>query len=402
VLPEGAVQKAAFPKYNLGLEMKKKTAGFLLSIGFAGLPAMALADGPGLSDILVNSGITAAGYLDGSYEATFNKTNGGTAGEVPLHEFDTNANSFLFNQAGLTLSYLPTSGFGGLVNVIAGEDAKIINGTYGDSSSTPFSLTQAYVQWATGNFTVIGGRFVTLAGAEVIDDTKNANISRSLLFTNLEPLVHTGVRASYKFSDLVTGYLGVNNTAGTPAGSDADKHKTIETGAAFTFSKTLSLALADYYGVDGNDGSQVKDNYLDAVATFQATDALALVLNGDYVRFIGNGTNENIEGLAAYASYQLLPNLKGSVRAEYVRFSEFGSNTDVLEGTITADYSPATNFDVLGEFRTDYSATGSNAGLFPNGSVDEGEDGTVDLSRKSQPEVLIKAIWKFGTPVPTT
>jgi hypothetical protein len=152
--------------------MKKKSVGLWMAVGVCFVPAMALADdapaaapaGPTLSQILVNSGITVAGYVDASYEASFNSTSGLTTGEIKLHEFDTNSNTFEVNQAALTVSYLPTSGFGALVNVIAGEDAKVINATMSPGSSSDIALTQAYAQYAVGNLTVIGGRFVTLAG----------------------------------------------------------------------------------------------------------------------------------------------------------------------------------------------------------------------------------------------
>ena len=43
-------------------------------------------------------------------------------------------------------------------------------------------MTQAYVQYATGSWTFIGGKFVTLAGAETINPTTDTNFSRSILF----------------------------------------------------------------------------------------------------------------------------------------------------------------------------------------------------------------------------
>ena len=390
--------------------MKKKYVGLLASAGCC-LPMMASAAGPSLSDVLVNSGITAAGYASASYNATFNSTDGSTVGQVPLHEFDTNSNSFQLNQAALTLSYLPTSGFGALVNVIAGEDAKVINGAFtGGTSSNDFALTQGYVQYAVGNLTVIGGRFVTLAGEEVIDDSKNANVSRSLLFTNLEPLVHTGVRATYKFSDLVTGSLGLNNSAnGTSA--DTDKHKTVEANVTLTPSSAITLALTDYYGVDGGTGSgtsavpNTKSNYLDAVASWQATTALLLAANFDYVHSAttGSGTG-NKEGVALYGTYQFNDNWKGSLRGEYARLKPAGfypngspvidssgavaADADVAELTATVDYSATKSFDILGEFREDYGT----ALYFPSG------DNTTFGAQKSQGEVLVKAIYKFGTP----
>ncbi len=395
--------------------MKKKSVGLWAAVGVAFLPALALADpapaapaapaGPSLSDVLVNSGITVAGYASASYNATFNSTNGSTVGEVPLHEFDTNSNTFELNQAALTVSYLPTSGFGAMVNLIAGEDAKIINGAYsGGTGNSDFALTQGYLQYAVGNLTVIGGRFVTLAGEEVIDDSKNANVSRSLLFTNLEPLVHTGVRASYKFSDLITGIVGLNNSAnGTSA--DTDKHKTVEFGAAITPSSTISIALADYYSVDGGNGTtaEAKTNYLDAVASWQATTALLLAANFDYVHSDSTGTGTaNKEGVALYGTYQLNDAWKASLRGEYARLKPAGaidpstglpgSDADVMELTATVDYTAAKNFDVLGELREDYGT----ALYFPS------SNNTTFGAQKSQGEVLVKAIYKFGTPVPSS
>ncbi|MDR3416885.1 MAG: outer membrane beta-barrel protein [Nevskia sp.] len=411
--------------------MNKKYVGLLASAGALCLPSLANAAGPSLSEVLVNSGITAAGYVDASYDATFNRTGGATGGQVPLHAFDTNSNTFELNQAALTLSYLPTDGFGALVNVIAGEDAKVINGSYSPGSASDFALTQGYVQYAHGPWTAIGGRFVTLAGAEVIDDTKNTNISRSLLFTNLEPLVHTGVRGGYKFSDLVTGYLGVNNSAIAGLSQDENKPKTVEVGAAITPSSAVSISLVDYYGVDKISGTQTKNNYFDIVGSWQATSALQFVLNGDYVRGIGSldttpfpvlanatlGAGGPVtqatkglatgEGLAFYVNNQFNDSWKGSLRAEYTYFK--GSPTayngsgiaHVAELTATADYSASKNFDLLGEVREDYGSViapvgalpgDGNIGVFPNTANAAGG------VQKSQTEVLVKAIYKFGTP----
>lgn len=399
--------------------MNKKYVGLLASAGCC-LPMMAGAAGPSLSDVLVNTGITAAGYASASYDATFNSTSGTTTGAVPLHAFDNDANSFQLNQAALTLSYLPTSGFGAMVNVIAGEDAKVINGAFtGGASKNDFSLTQGYIQYAVGNLTVIGGRFVTLAGEEVIDDTKNANISRSLLFTNLEPLVHTGVRATYKFSDLLTGSLGLNNSAGGDAygsvyavSSDSDKHKTVEANVTLTPNSAITLALTDYYGVDGGNVvgftstgapvtlANVKTNYLDAVASWQATTALLLAANADYVHSAASGTGgstANKEGLALYATYQFNDNWKASLRGEVTRmkplvgFAAYSSG-DADELTATVDYSATKSFDILGEFREDYATKP----IFPD------SNNTTTGTQKSQGEVLVKAIYKFGTPVPSS
>jgi hypothetical protein len=404
--------------------MNKKYVGLFTTAGLACLPVMASAAGPSLSDVLVNSGITANGYVSASYNATLNSTDGATVGAVPFHEFDTNSNTFSLNQAALTLSYLPTDGFGALVNVITGEDAKIINGAYtGTGTGSDFALTQGYIQYATGNLTVIGGRYVTLAGEEVIDDTKNANISRSLLFTNLEPLVHTGIRATYKINDLLTVNGGFNNSA-FGYSQDQNKFKTLEVNATITPNSATTISLTDYYGVDGSGATQTKNNYFDVVGSWQATPALLLAVNGDYVRSIGTldtipspvftvlgggssatpGTDTGA-GLALYATYAFNDSWKGSLRGEYAYLKGSpsglaGSGIGHLgEITATVDYSATKSFDILGEFREDYgsvSAAGFDAGLYPDAN------NTTTGTQKSQAEFLVKAIYKFGTPVPSS
>ena len=68
------------------------------------------------------------------------------------------------------------------------------------------------------------------------------------------------------------------------------------------------------------------------------------------------------------------------------------SQSDVAELTATIDYTAAKNFDVLGEVRDDYATSLE----FPSGNND------TFGAQKSQAEVLVKAIWKFGTPVPSS
>lgn len=363
----------------------KKYVGLLASAG-ACLPIMASAAGPTLDDVLTNSGITEAGHISASYTGGFNK------GQVLAYRaFDTDSNSFELNQAAITLSKLPTEGFGGLVNVTAGSDAKVINSSYG-SGDGDFALTQAYLQYATGPLTVIGGRYVTLAGAEVIDDSQDANISRSLLFTLAEPLVHTGVRASYAITGTTTAYLGVNNSAVSGDGLDGDKTKTAETGLAYASSdKKLGAAVYDYYGVDHS----VKTNFLDLDLSYQLTDKLQLVGNGDYYRFVGDGSDGYAAGVAVYANYQFTDTWKGSLRGEYLSTKSVlttpaaDGKSHIEDITGTVGYSPVKSVTLLGEVRWDLSGDK----VFPNPGTD-----TVDFTdfSKNQGDVEVKAIYSFG------
>ena len=66
------------------------------------------------------------------------------------------------------------------------------------------------------------GKFVTPAGAEVIETNQNWNYTRSLLFYYAIPYYHFGARAKYTFNDKwsLTGYMtnGWNNVIGTGSG----------------------------------------------------------------------------------------------------------------------------------------------------------------------------------------
>jgi len=130
--------------------------------------------------------------------------------------------------------------------VIAGEDARILH-LAEDGHDTSFDVRQAFLQYATGNLTVMAGKFVTLAGAEVINPTLNTNFSRSLLFFDSEPLTHTGVRAAYAMGEF-TFIGGVNN--GWNSTSTSYGSKTGE----------LSVAYAAGYRVNRCRGPQITAN----------------------------------------------------------------------------------------------------------------------------------------------
>ena len=339
-------------------------------------PLAAQAAAPSLSEVLGASGITVAGHIDGSYTANFNK--GQT---LAFRAFDTKSDSFTLNQAWLNIASQPAEGFGGVATLMAGSDASAVNASYGVGSSD-FSLVQGFLQYASGPFTIMAGRYVTLAGFEVIDSTADNNISRSLLFQNAEPLVHTGVRTAMKAGDKATLYLGVSNSAVGGLALDNNKEKTAEFGIALTPTSAFSVAVYDYYGIEANPGH--KTNFLDFVAALQATSAVQLALNADWARAIG--TDTSVAGVAGYLNVTWADSFKTSLRAEYLKTTNYivgEPKANLTEVTLTGDYVAAKNFDLLAEFRLD----NSNKKVYPN---------DLDL-KKTQPDVAVKAIYKFGT-----
>src|ERR1700682_258947 len=251
--------------------------------------------GPVLSDVLTASGLTATGYVAASYYHS--------NGYGQYHQFDNKHDTFQLDQAALTVAYQPKEGFGALVNIAAGEDMKILNAAEGSNPNT-FDVVQGFVQYATGPVTVIAGKYVTLAGAEVIAPTGNTNFSRSLLFF-AEPLTHTGIRATYALSDTFSVIGGVNN-GWNYSSLNKSGSKTGEVGAAWTPNKIFALTAQAYIGKDPVVDAQ--RTLVDLVATYNATDALTLILSYDWGKQkqqLAGSPDLDWNGAAFYTNYAL-------------------------------------------------------------------------------------------------
>jgi hypothetical protein len=360
---------------------------------------------PTLSDVLTNSGIFAAGYLSAGYTAGFNKGNS-FSGRV----FETvgSANTFELNQAALLLVHAPDQGFGFKLLTIAGTDAKLLNIFYG-TDPNDFALFIAQISYAYGPLTISGGRFPALSGYELAPIALNDNISRSLVLALAQPVPLTGVRATYKVTDTLTGVVTVSNSDvidGTTAAAatDDNKQKSIEFGGSWAPVKAFKLAIYDYIGTE-SQANGGKNNILDLVATFAATDALSFALNGDYFRtyddtvpgglhlFAGPPTTR--AGAAGYVIYKFAPQWTGTLRAEYLHTKQDPSevngtpesSNNLSELTATMRYTATKNFRILGELRGDRATRP----FFANGV-----DGGVQQFAKYDSEVRVNAIYSFG------
>jgi len=337
-----------------GLNMQKfgrhaVTATLMLASAGIALADDAKPAAPSLGDVLAASGITATGYVDGTYSYQ---------SYSPPASSTYNYNTFALNQASLSVAYTPSSGFGALVNAVAGTEA--CNGCYapgyssGSSASTSsFNLLQAYAQYVAGKATLYVGKFTTLAGAEVAAPTGDTNITRSLLYWYNEPLTHVGARLAYAATDTFTFTVGVNNGWNTDASLASGK--TYEVGATFAPSKAFSLAGAVYY--TAQDASDAKKTLVDLVATYNATSALTFVLSGDYDKLEpSGGSSSTWWGVAGYANYAFSDTWRTSFRAEYLKDSDgynFGIPGKGYEGTLTFGYMPSKHFEARIEGRYD-------------------------------------------------
>ena len=377
---------------------------------------------PTLGQVMEATGISVTGYIDASYtnlsgtgtftgSGTTYCTNPGIGAPAPTSTcnrvFDTERRGFNLNAVDLTISALPPDGFGGMVNLTAGSDAKVI--TPAGTTNDEFDVTQAYVHFAKGSLMVIGGKYVTASGAEVIKSPSNTNFSRSILFGYAIPFTHTGVRAYVTPGGNAaapdgkwTFIAGVNNgwdvvkessTANTATDGKIASGKTLELGASGNITKDLALAVVHYSG-DENAGPTVGNRkLLDLVLTWNATDKLSFVLNYDQAeqqKALSGNRTAKWDGIAAYVNYKINDLWRLSFRTESFNDKDgyrTGVNSDTggqkwKENTLTLAYLPTKNVELRGEVRYDDS----------NRSSFNYADGT---TKKNQNSFGLETIYKF-------
>lgn len=339
------------------MKLSKLSCAIVLGQLSMGAAVAHAAAAPTLGDVLGASGITASGYVDGAY--THFDTD---AGSASANYFDSaSPSTFTLKQASVTIAKQPTEGFGALLNVTTGTDAKSIHSA--GASADDFDVTQGFVQYTSGALTVIGGKFNTLAGAEVIAPTGNTNISRSVAFLNALPFTHTGVRLSYAVASNLTVYLGSNN--GWDQLQDSNKGKTTELGVSFAPSDLISGAI---YGYTGGEGSpSQKQTLVDVVVTIKPIKPLAFVINYDQgsrdgASAVVAGDKAKWTAINLYTNYQFTDKLRGSLRLEQfddkggLKLGTVGGMAQKVKSyTATVGYAMADNFELRGELRQDKS-----------------------------------------------
>jgi putative OmpL-like beta-barrel porin-2 len=375
--------------------MKKLLIASAVSAAFAA-PTVALAQAaraPTLSQVLDASGISTSGYIDTAYTYA-NRNLAAFSDRV----FDSQNNSFALHQFGLQVAKQPSRGFGGVVNITAGADAQVIHAfpetTLGAGSM--FDITQAYGQYAAGDLTLMAGKFVTLAGSEVIWSPSNSNFSRSILFGAI-PFTHTGVRAGYAVSNTLTLYGGINN--GWDQLTDANKGKTVELGASIIPIKPLTINVTGYIGKESavapgtpGPGAQDQRSLLNVVATYTINSRMSAGGEVLYVSQDRAAGSAKYNGLAGYFTYNLNREWRVAARAEmfddkngfhFAPAAPFAtSDTKYKEVTATLAYLPNSSVELRGELRGDQA----------NNAVFRNSDGT---TAKSLLTLAFQGIYKF-------
>ncbi len=230
-------------------------------------------------------------------------------------------------------------------------------------------LQQAYVSVLApigSGLTIDVGKFVTPAGAEVIETQDNWNYSRGILFAWAIPYYHAGVRASYVASDKVsvTGFV-LNGWNDVQDRNDAK-----------SFAAQIAVKPGDRVSVIGTwiGGEEQVDadgwrHLVDAVVSVTVSDKVKLLANADYARDRGLGPDVRWYGVSGALRAQLSPKWSISPRLEWFadpQGASTGVAQDITDATLTVERMLAPGLLIRAEYRVDRSTEH----FFPSASGD--------------------------------
>jgi hypothetical protein len=301
--------------------------------------------------------IEVTGFVDTYYGYNFNKP----PVDTQLRNFDNKHNQLSFNLLEVALEEKPTakSRLGFRADLDYGPTTDIVHAAEPGGSDIFKAFEQGYLSWLAPvgkGLQFDAGKFVTPAGAEVIETKDNWNYSRSLLFALAIPYYHMGVRATYNVNDklALAGYLvnGWNDAV------DNNSGKTIAFQAVVKPHPKLSL-IGNFIGGPEQKSDSADKRYLwDGTVTFNATPELSLMVNYDYGKDRIAGIPVRWQGVAAYARYQILPSWAVTPRVEWLDDTDAfmtGTSQTLKEVTITSESKIERGLLARFEFRRDMS-----------------------------------------------
>lgn len=255
-----------------------------------------------------------------------------------------------------------------------------------------FDLLQAFVSWVAPvgeGLRIDAGKFVTSFGVEPIEgpDGWGDHASHSFLFTLSEPTTHTGVKASYAFSDRLSAELLLVN--GWDDAKDRNGAKSLGAGVTFAPGGGATLTATVMTGPERAADSSSRRTLAGLAAELSAGGPLAggvIVERGEEEGLGAEGETVSWWGIAAYARWAVSRSFTLGLRAE--RFEDpdgaRSGTAQTLHGvTLTPALALAPGLVVRADFRLDLS----DEAVF--------EDSEGALVRRRQATLLVNALYAF-------
>jgi hypothetical protein len=311
------------------------------------------------------------GFLDGYYSYNSNGPSSAANGKInDLYNFDDKTNQFNLSAAKLTLNHDPGK-LGAHIDLFYGRTNKLVN-PVGQAEY----VEQAFISTkppASKGVELDLGKFVTSAGAEVIESKDNWNYSRSLLFSWAIPYFHFGLRSSMPITktetigvQVVNGWNNItNSTGGVTTGLTSALVKT-----KYTWSANL------YTGPEDTSAQHMFRTLIDTTMLLTPNAKFNAYINYDYAQnkdsksgTFGDTNTNRWQGVAFAARQQLTTTMAAAARVEYFDDAQgfaTGAAQHLKEFTGTYEYKWAYGLLARLEYRHDQS----NVAFFHKGNSD--------------------------------
>lgn len=419
--------------------MKKFALVTLASLLFSAFTSQA-----GINEDSTKSGkLTISGYVDVYYQYNLNNPSfvspvnntavqGGASGygTVPTGSnvgriFDVKNNQFSLGLVQTKFAYT-TDKSEVVIDLAYGPNAAL--GNFGNLYGTDVNIKQAYMSYMlTSKLNVTVGQFGTHVGYELIDAPLNYNYSLSYLFGN-GPFYHTGLKASYAFTDniglmagIVNGWDGMYAWNGKKTAiaqlylKPTDGFNIYLNYIGGDQKNSLSFPTLGSPTVNTLSNQSNVSHLFDLTTTYQITDAFKLGLNaaygfGNHLKTTADATKFDKAtwgGAAIYADYRFSEFFGLGLRAEYyndkdaVRYiaASMGQGCYMNEYTLTGDFKFMDgHFNLKPEFRIDVAHVNDKTVGVTTGTENKGftkNPGGDIKTTNIQPTIGMAAIYSF-------
>lgn len=330
----------------------------LAAVGVISLASAAQAEESAVPLMTALSATTISGYVDTSAQWNFGEGTGRSFGNMFGYKFGQGKqDGFNLNVVQLSIAKpLDESEWaaGYKVDLWMGPDANTLGTSSSGWNDSDFAIRQAYValRAPVGNgidFKV--GVFDTIIGYESLESGNNPNFTRSWGHS-IEPQTHTGVLATYRFTDYISAAVGVANTVGPMINERAFPEKsesyksymgsialTAPDDMGFIAGSTLYAGVVNGYNANilGLGDENVTSWYAGATL---ATPVTGLKLGAAFDYLDPHEGDFDAWAAALYASFQATEKLSFHARGEYAT-ADLGMNDDIelwsLTGTVQYD-----------------------------------------------------------------
>lgn len=302
-----------------------------------------------------------SGLIDGYYSYNANRPANLANGQMnDLYNFNDKTDQFNLAEARLTLNHDPDP-IGAHVDVFFGRANTLVNGGSHDQGDY---LEQAFISLKppkAKGLELDFGKFVTSAGAEVIESKDNWNYSHSLLFSWAIPYFHFGLRSSMPVGKSET--IGVQVVNGWNNVTKTNGGVTIGLTSAWVKPKyTWNL---NYYGGPENPNTQKGyRNLIDTTLLLTPTARFNAYINYDYgqnrdaLSAQGDTNLNHWQGIAVAARQQVTGTSALAGRFEFFHDNNgftTGTAQKLKEFTASYEYKWAEGLLTRLEYRRDWS-----------------------------------------------